>query len=185
MDEQSFVLVERRVRRLVADLLGVSSRELRFEVSLVDDLAADSLDFVEIGLSLEEELAIMVPEDMLGQVRTYGDVLALARALVGERQRALRAGLPVRTRVIAPGRAPDVTLERAGPLTPYTAQNIAEDALRAGRGARLEVIVPARTEDAGVAAVEAEFAWLGRRDIAVEVRRGNVGGAERAVLGQR
>ena len=79
--------------------------------------------------------------------------------------------LPVRTRVVRAAGAPIGTVERAVPLTPYTAQNIAEDALRGGRGSRLEVTVPASTADATLTAVHRQFAWLGKRNIIVSVQR--------------
>jgi hypothetical protein len=109
----------------------------------------------------------LVPE-VRERARAYG---ALLRTLLGQRHRERRADIPIRTRVVAPAGGVDASLERAVPLTPYTAQNIAEDALRVGRGARLEVTVPASIADAGLAAVHAQFAWLGRRDIHVRVRR--------------
>ena len=62
-------------------------------------------------------------------------------------------------------------IQRAGWLTPYTAQTIAEDAVRAGRGARLEVAVPSDLGDASLAELQDTFAWLGERGVQVSVRR--------------
>ena len=62
-------------------------------------------------------------------------------------------------------------LQRAGALTPYAAQTIAEDALRAGPGARLEVTVDGDTGDAGLGRVQDQFAWLRARGIQVDVHR--------------
>jgi len=62
-------------------------------------------------------------------------------------------------------------LQRAGELTPYAAQTIAEDALRAGPGARLEVTVDGDTDDAGLGRVQDQFAWLRARGIQVDVHR--------------
>src|SRR5207237_10150885 len=52
---------EPRIRRLVADYLGVSADDLTPEVSLTDDLAADSLDLMELALVLEGELGLELP----------------------------------------------------------------------------------------------------------------------------
>lgn len=60
------------------------------------------------------------------------------------------------------------TLERTDWLTPYTAEQIAEDALRAGPGARLEMA--ADMTQGELADVLNRFAWLGKRGIEVEVR---------------
>ena len=46
-----FDFVEPRVRRVVAEQLGVNVEELTPEVSLTDDLAADSLDLLELTLA--------------------------------------------------------------------------------------------------------------------------------------
>jgi len=77
----------------------------------------------------------------------------------------------VRTRVtVAPGgRA--CMLERVTWLTPYTAQEIAQEARRAGTGAQLEVSVPTSTSNAGVAAIDGLFAWLRQKGVSVVVRR--------------
>ncbi len=55
-------VAEPRVRRLVAHCLGVGVGQLAPEVSLTDDLAADSLDLVELAITLEAEFGIVVPE---------------------------------------------------------------------------------------------------------------------------
>jgi len=69
---------------LVADHLGVDAHQLAAEVSLTEDLAADSLDLAELALGLEEEFAITVPQRVLDHVRTYRElvraILLLARA---------------------------------------------------------------------------------------------------------
>jgi len=170
-----FESAEPRIRRLVADYLGVSADELTPEVSLTDDLAADSLDLVELALALEGEFGIEVPERAIDEVRTYGDLVETAVALTrGQRARETSgAGAPplVWSRVVPAGMAATSGLQRADELTPYSAEEIADDALRAGRGARLEVTVPAATSDAGVAWVQDQFAWLGKRGVNVSVHR--------------
>jgi len=44
-----------RVRRIIAEQLGVDEKEIKPNTSFVDDLNADSLDLVELIMSLEEE----------------------------------------------------------------------------------------------------------------------------------
>jgi acyl carrier protein len=67
------------VCRVVAEVLGVEQGELVPVVSLVDDLAADSLDLVEIALGLEATLGVSMRDEVLDGVRTYGDLLAAVR----------------------------------------------------------------------------------------------------------
>ena len=168
---------ELRVRGVVADSLGVGLEELVREVSLRDDLAADSLDLVELALALEAKFGISVPDRVLDWVRSYGDLVEATVDLIRARRAAESRGAEQPLRFVArvvpsEGRSGGV-LERAGWLTPYTVETIAEDALRAGDGARLEVTVAASTEDAALARVQDDFACLGERGIRVTVWREN------------
>src|SRR3989442_1643975 len=89
-----FDFVEPRVRRVVAEQLGVNTEELTPDVSLTDDLAADSLDLLELTLALEAEFGIVVSESALERVRTYGDLRATVHALLPQRHAAgVRAGV--------------------------------------------------------------------------------------------
>jgi acyl carrier protein len=80
-------LVESRLRCLVADHLGVDAQELGSRVSLREDLAADSLDLLELALVLEREFAISVPDRVLDGVLSYGDLVDTTIDLVVERGR--------------------------------------------------------------------------------------------------
>jgi acyl carrier protein len=164
--------LEPRIRELTMTTLGVDPADLDPEVSLTDELAADSLDLVELALALENEFRIVVTEAAIEEVRTYRDLVRV----VGESVLAAHDGLRslpatpplVRTRVAARG-ATRIT-ERATELTPYTAEVIAEDALRAGPGAELDIVVRSDRDDIGaVAGVEHAFAWLRQRGIALHV----------------
>jgi len=166
----AYATLEPRVRQAVAENLGVSLEELTPDVSLTDDLAADSLDLLELALAIEHELGITIPERILEEVRTYGELVHATFALIEERLQPESEPVLFRSRVVAPGRAASV-LERAGWLTPHAEEMIAEDALRAGRGAHLSVTVAADAGSADVARVQARFARLGGRGIAVSISR--------------
>jgi acyl carrier protein len=166
---------ELRVRRVVADSLGVGLEELVREVSLRDDLAADSLDLVELVLALEAKFGITVPDRVLDLVGSYGDLVETTVDLIRARRAAEPRSAEQPPRFVArvvpsEGRSGGI-LERGGWLTPYIVETIAEDALRAGRGARLEVTVAASTEDTGLARVRDDFACLGERGVLVTVWR--------------
>jgi acyl carrier protein len=154
-----FALVEPRVRRVVADTLGVGGEELGAEVSLVDDLAADSLDLVEIAVALEAELGIAVPERLLEEVRTYGELVDatvwLARVRGTADAEADVEAPSAWTRLVAPAARRAGELLRADRLTPYVLASIVDDARAAGRGARLEVTVAPGTTEDGLARVRA------------------------------
>lgn len=168
-------LVEPRLRQLVADRLGVEARELTPEVSLLDDLAADSLDLIDIALCLEVTMGVEVSEAALEQVRTYGELVNMTIELLRARRRVdmRSAGEPpaMWARVLPPGDDAARALERAGWLTPYTVETLVEDALRMGRGARLELTIDVHTSDAGLARVQEQFARLAARGVQVSVRR--------------
>src|SRR5438067_133227 len=84
--------LEPRVRCLVADTLGVGIDELAPDVSLTDELAADSLDLAELAARLEAELGLVVPDRVVERLRTYGDLVRAAVAAAPERGAALAAG---------------------------------------------------------------------------------------------
>lgn len=66
--------LEQQVRGIVAEQLGVDLSELRADASILDDLGADSLDVVEMVMSLEEAFDIEVPDEDVEEMRTVSDV---------------------------------------------------------------------------------------------------------------
>jgi acyl carrier protein len=55
--------IEQRVKKIVAEQLGVNEAEVKIDSSFVDDLGADSLDTVELVMALEEEFECEIPDD--------------------------------------------------------------------------------------------------------------------------
>ena len=55
--------IEQRVKKIVAEQLGVNESEIKNESSFVDDLGADSLDTVELVMALEEEFECEIPDE--------------------------------------------------------------------------------------------------------------------------
>lgn len=66
--------LEVRVRGIVAEQLGVDVAEVTPDANILDDLGADSLDVVELVMTLEEAFDIEVPDEELEGLRTIGDV---------------------------------------------------------------------------------------------------------------
>ena len=62
--------VEEKVRSIVAKQLGLSEDEVNTESSFIDDLGADSLDTVELVMSLEEEFDIEISDDEAENILT-------------------------------------------------------------------------------------------------------------------
>ncbi len=63
-----------RIQSIVADQLGVEPADVTKDASILDDLGADSLDVVELVMTLEEVFDIEVPDDVVEEMRTIGDV---------------------------------------------------------------------------------------------------------------
>ena len=65
---------EQRVKKIVAEQLGVNESEVKNESSFVNDLGADSLDTVELVMALEEEFGVEIPDEDAEKIQTVEDV---------------------------------------------------------------------------------------------------------------
>jgi len=74
--------IEAEIRAILAEQLGVELSELRPEVNILDDLGADSLDVVEMVMTLEEAFDIEVPDAEVETLRTIADVERFVAAAV-------------------------------------------------------------------------------------------------------
>jgi len=72
----SFMSLEVRVTDLIVEQLGVSRDEVVTTASFVDDLGADSLDIVELVMSMEESFDIEIPDDDAEKMQTIGDAVS-------------------------------------------------------------------------------------------------------------
>src|SRR5438034_2825833 len=64
-----------RLKKIVVEQLGVDEDEVKPEASFVDDLNADSLDLVELIMSLEEEFQTEISDEDAEKIRTVGDAV--------------------------------------------------------------------------------------------------------------
>jgi acyl carrier protein len=62
--------LEQRVKKIVAEQLGVNEADIKNESSFVDDLGADSLDTVELVMALEEEFECEIPDEAAEKITT-------------------------------------------------------------------------------------------------------------------
>jgi len=67
--------IEQRVRKIIAEQLGVNETEIKNESSFVDDLGADSLDNVELVMALEEEFECEIPDEDAEKITTVKDAV--------------------------------------------------------------------------------------------------------------
>ncbi len=66
-----------KIKELVAEQLGISKDTIQDTSNIVDDLGADSLDVIEMLMTLEEEYGITIPDDQISKVRTISEIAEL------------------------------------------------------------------------------------------------------------
>ena len=62
--------IEARVKKVIAEKLGVDEATIKNDASFVDDLGADSLDTVELVMALEEEFNCQIPDEDAEKILT-------------------------------------------------------------------------------------------------------------------
>lgn len=70
------------VRELLAHQLEVSPESITPETDIFEDLGADSLDVVELVMSIEEEYDIVITDERAGNVRTVAQVVEMLEDLI-------------------------------------------------------------------------------------------------------
>ena len=68
--------LEKLIRKLVAEQLDVTEEQVTSEARFIDDLGADSLDIVELVMTIEEEFDIEIPDEDAEGIATVGDAIA-------------------------------------------------------------------------------------------------------------
>lgn len=71
MDSELF----ERIRALLAEQLDIEPNKITPDTVLLEDLDADSLDLVDLVMTLEDEFGVEVPDDAIETLRTVGDVV--------------------------------------------------------------------------------------------------------------
>ena len=66
---------EQRLRKIISDQLGVPEEEVIPEASFIDDLNADSLEMVDLIITLEEEFGIQVSDEDAEKMKTVKDAI--------------------------------------------------------------------------------------------------------------
>lgn len=69
------IMVFEKVKSILIDQLDVEEEKVTLEASIADDLGADSLDVVDLVMSLEEEFDLEIPDDQVENIKTVGDIV--------------------------------------------------------------------------------------------------------------
>ena len=68
-------MVFEKVKDILVDQLDVEEEKVTLEASIIDDLGADSLDLVDLVMSLEEKFDVEIPDDQVENIKTVGDII--------------------------------------------------------------------------------------------------------------
>ena len=72
--------IKNKIKKIVADHLGIEEEKVTEEASFIDDLGADSLDTVELVMAFEEEFGSEISDSEAEKILTVGDAIKLLKA---------------------------------------------------------------------------------------------------------
>lgn len=72
--------IDPRLKTIIAEQLGVDEERVVPSASFADDLDADSLDLVELIMSIEEEFGVEIPDEEAEKIATVGDAVNYLQA---------------------------------------------------------------------------------------------------------
>ena len=68
-------MVFEKIRAMIAEQLEIEEESITMDSALIEDLGADSLDVVDLIMSIEDEFEIEVPDEAIENMRTIGDAV--------------------------------------------------------------------------------------------------------------
>ena len=68
-------MVSERIREIIFDQLDLEEDKVTMDSDIMEDFEADSLDVVDLVMSIEDEFGLEVPDDQIENFRTVGDVV--------------------------------------------------------------------------------------------------------------
>lgn len=77
-------MVAEKLKQMIAETFGVKPEDIKDESSFKDDLGADSLDLVELTMSIEEAFNIEIPDEDAEQLDTVDKVISYIESKVNK-----------------------------------------------------------------------------------------------------
>lgn len=68
-------MVFEKIRHILCEQLDVEEEDVTMDANIAVDLGADSLDVVDLIMTIEDEFEIEVPDDQVENIKTVGDVV--------------------------------------------------------------------------------------------------------------
>lgn len=68
--------VDVKLKEIIVEQLSVDEERVKTESSFIDDLGADSLDIVELVMTMEEKFDLEIPDEDAEGLKTVGDVVS-------------------------------------------------------------------------------------------------------------
>ena len=73
-------MVFEKIKKILADQLDAEESQMTMETKIEEDLSADSLDVVELLMSIEDEFNVEIPDEEIENLQTIGDVVEYIQA---------------------------------------------------------------------------------------------------------
>jgi acyl carrier protein len=72
--------IEDKVKAIIADQLDIKADEVKMDASFIDDLGADSLDIVELVMTMEDQFQMDIPDEEAEKIRTVRNAIDYIKA---------------------------------------------------------------------------------------------------------
>ena len=67
-------MIFEKIKNILAEQLDADEEEMTMETNIQKDLGADSLDVVELLMSIEDEFEVEIPDEEIENIKTIGDL---------------------------------------------------------------------------------------------------------------
>ena len=71
-----------KLKEILATQFGIDEDSINESTDIVGDLGADSLDVVEMIMTLEDEFAVSISDETVGELKTVGDVVRFIEGMI-------------------------------------------------------------------------------------------------------